>query len=666
MARTAMSTLCVSLLFGGSLAARAEEPSAASKAAVALSREGRYAEARSRLEQALGACAAGDSGRPCRALLHYTLGFVAQDQLEGSRRPSADEGVLGDAAIEAYEAALADAPDHGPTLANLASLFERRGNAALEADRPKDALASYERAMKLVPASEGVRRRLVAAWTAFPPKSLEPVLARLGEWESSWPGVAREGYVAVMRRTYATDAPIAEKALVRWLDLLAREDALTTADFAALPVQWVGPAPDALRAYMKTPWGEPATWWLQERSRVEALARVALALGKGFLAQGKGPEWPERCWQSALRVASPMSPRRVDLERELAMLYFHSPELDGNGQKMQRLLDQIFDEKMASIWQRDLDAVQRYHTTLGLIFAAQERWGTPSEPRGALFQLRHALDTAAQRSGPGMPPQPLPELRERLADGLTATGQKEQAFRTYVGAAQAYLDTDDLQSAERSLDRAQSLANAAKASASSLEPLRALGRLRSALAGPLPGPSDIAAALTWVQAPSAAGLAPDFVDRQRFKLLADAATRAPQGEQSLAAARALTVAADKKIPLQSPRDLLRVDDVTRIVNRGAGKIIGEATPASGDHVLQVGAELPGRAVRVSAQTMIQARLIEAGGLPPGAEVKVQGATITIKSESATAKELGEYQARVSRLPGVRAVVVKEKPEPPQD
>ena len=657
------SALVLGLVFAVARGSSAEDAATVSKTAVGLGQQGRYAEARAGVERSLSGCAPGDAGRDCRALLHYTLGFLAQLESESpaSGRAPAGEAPLLDEAVRSYEAALVDAPQHGPTLANLAAVLQRRGDAWLAAQRAPEALASYEAGLKVAPGSESLKRRMVDAWTSSA-EGLEPALAALRQWETSWPAVVRDGYVAVMSAAWARSPSIAERALVLWVDLLARGGTVAPGDLDALPRAWAAAAPSELREYVQAPWGtlSPSHWWLQASDRRDALARFALSLGAGFLAAGKGASWPERCWGSMLRVADPMSPRRVDLERELAMLYFHTPDLDPGGRKMAAVVDRVFDEKLGAYLARDLDAIQGYHTTLGLIFAAQKRWGTDHDPRSGLFQLRHALDAAAERSRQGAPPEPLPELRDLLAEGLAATGRSREAFETYVAAARGYLDTDDLIAADRSLNRAAEQAGSPAPAASPLEPLRALVRLRAALSGPAaPPPADLEEAAAWT-APT--GLDPGFADRQRFKLLADAAARGPAAGRHRAAARALTFAVDKPVPLLSPRDLLRVEDVIGTVGSHPVKVVGDSVTLPTDRTLAVGGGLAGRPVRVSAGTVIHARLIGEGAPPEGAAVQVRGDVVRVTARRSRRREVEEYRARIARLPGVAAVVVEDEPD----
>jgi hypothetical protein len=194
--------------------------------------------------------------------------------------------------------------------------------------------------------------------------------------------------------------------------------------------------------------------------------------------------------------------------------------------------------------------------------------------------------------------------------------------------------------------------------------LRSLARLRAAVSSPSTDPAALQAALAWgTEAPR--GFPPDFVDRQRFKLLSDATAAGGDDGQVEAAARALTVAVDKKVQLLSPRDLLRVEEVTAKVERRGGKTIGDAGAGAGQVALKAGAELSGRPVRVSAQTILQARVLE-DAPPAGAEVTVQGETVTIHAKPRSGKEAQEFGARVRKIPGVGAVVVREKPESPPE
>jgi len=93
----------------------------------------------------------------------------------------------------------------------------------------------------------------------------------------------------------------------------------------------------------------------------------------------------EGTWQTALKIVrgDHRSPSSLELRRALALLYVRYPDLDPTQSKLKDLVEQIFEDKMGAIQSNDLEAEQRYHTVLGLIFAGQQKWGSDYDPYSA-------------------------------------------------------------------------------------------------------------------------------------------------------------------------------------------------------------------------------------------------------------------------------------------
>src|SRR5262249_34010403 len=213
---------------------------------------------------------------------------------------------------------------------------------------------------------------------------------------------------------------------------------------------------------------------------------------------------------------------------------------------------------------------------LGVIFAQKGAWKTGHYALNAIFQLDNALKTAARRDARDGSYQPLPELRAQLAQGYQATGDAASARATYLAAAQAYLDPDALELARRTLQSATALPSPAASDRDVVSELDRVIAARSdvdAAAGRQLDPSaaDYAfradGAHGWLFGQSLRLPAP-FVDRQRFKRLADLAVGVNEAGHRAAAgdlaAQALSIAIERITVFTGPGDMVRIEKLRPI------------------------------------------------------------------------------------------------------
>jgi len=268
-----------------------------------------------------------------------------------------------------------------------------------------------------------------------------------------------------------------------------------------------------------------------------------------------GPEALDR----GRAIGSPLA-----LRQELALLYFHNPQLDPQGKRLDGLVWEMFRGKGDAIRKQDWPAMQEYHTVLGLIFAERGIWTTkPGEwrPASAIYQFEHALEAAQERLRRENFYQPLAELKARLAEGYRLTGSPGDAGRMYWYAALAYLDSDALREALTMLQKHRDFAGESD-EAALLDKL-VLYRSRS------PG---LATELTPERAPWLFRASPlrdeSFLLRQRFKIAADHAQAGPADTavQRLSSAyEAYQLVAKNGVPLVGAGDLLRWERVNALL-----------------------------------------------------------------------------------------------------
>jgi hypothetical protein len=606
------------------------------------------------LREGTEACPQQPDADGCRHLLQYSTAYAYEQQ--AAAEPQSEKELLARAA-GIYHGILKQVPAHSPTINNLLLIYQRLGALpraeALVADAvtadPKNAdryrlmLADiYESAgepgrardslLKALNDSESadIRSRLVALLRNEKEPDLKLVFNLGRRWEQPFPMPARSAFETVMWRGYESAGPLAEQALVRWVSLLGRNNNLSLASLRGLPPKWNAEAVGQLQAFLNNPWTPLAedNWWRDPRrpERGAALAAAALSLGSQTLASGQAAARVEKCWRIGLdasppyeyyRVASlPDSEQgvRLDLVTSLISLYDRYPNLETAGSFDQLQCD-LFHGKNDAYYLEDLEAIQRHHTILGLLYASKGMWARQqnlncSSPsmgqfvvegrfRDAFFQLESAIRIAERRaSRPDGVYQPLAQLKQRLAEGAERIGGAGSGQRTRwrIAALEAFLDEDDLEGARRNQawarEQWRNLSPEERGAVERLSNLlllrleaanpdstlqRALGR------GPLPRES-----LRPLVATPADRFSQGFLERQRFKVLADLSAQAEKlGPASQRGARSAAYEAyrgslDARLTLIGAADVQRIQHVTNTLAATLG--IAGAQASSSQYV----------------------------------------------------------------------------------
>ncbi|HEU4785816.1 MAG TPA: hypothetical protein VFS57_00355, partial [Gemmatimonadaceae bacterium] len=443
---------------------------------------------RTSLESVRATCALSDSPTSCRSHVDYSLGYLYQT--EGTRA-SAGRDTLLDRALQYYDSSLAADPNNRAALYNKAlsvraigapaspesflrdaavrdpargsTYMSLLGDYFWDQTRWRDAVGAYRGALSADPDNAATRAALVQCYRRWRDPAVLPELLAVGDgWLVRFPESAADAYRAVVERALAVarageEPEIAARAIVKLVSvqdrfgdtLLARsaQDTSGLARFAPLL---------QLEAFLRTAAIDSAPWW-STGDRRQALARAALVRGSEASAKGDDPR-AERLWLAGVNLARYRSRESVDLEREIALLYSRRPDIDPRGDKFRRIEDRIFVDKGGALASGDVEAAQRFHTTLFLIYSQRGTWRSPYPARNALDQLTWAVRAADERASSEHFYQPLPELRERLAFVLDSLREDRPAAQSMaVGAVRAWLDVDDPQSAQRSARLARRL-----------------------------------------------------------------------------------------------------------------------------------------------------------------------------------------------------------------
>ncbi|HSQ31974.1 MAG TPA: hypothetical protein VLN49_19085 [Gemmatimonadaceae bacterium] len=629
-----------------------------------------FAATRKSLESVRVSCALSDSPAGCRSHVDYSLGYLYQT--EGSRVDAGRDTLLG-RAMQYYDSALAADPNNRAALYNKALSVRDLGTRAApepflreaavrdparsstylallgdyfwDQARWRDAVGAYRGALDADPENAATRAALVQCYRRWRDPSVLPELLNVGDsWQVRFPESAADAYRAVIQRALAGARPgeepeIAARAIVKLVSvqdrfgdtLLARSPTDTSALGRWTPLL-------QFEAFLRTASIDSAPWW-STGDRRQALARAALVRGSEASANGDDAR-AERLWTAGVSLAARRSRESVDLQRELALLYSRRPEIDRGGDKFRRIEDQIFVEKGAALASGDLEAAQRFHTTLFLIYSQRGIWRSPYPARNALDQLTWALRAADERATSEHFYQPLPELRERLATVLDSLRQNRTGARDMaIAAVRAWLDADDPESAQRSARLARRLG--ADVQLAALDALIAR-RTRAAA-------SCDRSTFTALE-PAA------FAARQRFKLYADCGANA--GAFAIADTPGFT--------------LIGIEDVLRFERAASGLLAsvgmpplhaGHLEPAQPDRdaiPVALATETMPRWLDLEPDERLALRAIVAlGDAATGARMRVESGNIEITSGT---RPIGAATLdRLRALPGAKLVGLARGP-----
>ncbi len=514
--------------------------------ALAVASSGRFTEARANLEGQLARCGAGPDGRDCRILSASGLGAVLQQQGSIDRK---NRDSLYTASVVYYDRVLREAPAdadavYGKALAyrslgphewmepffrqapsldtNRAALYLTfQGDYFAATKRFPQAVTAYRAALRQNVENDGARGGLVDALAATGASSSLELVQLARGWEAQYPESALNAYRAVLVNSFAPgnqrDA-IADSAMVGLVRVQARNRLAVGSVPRGVSTEWT-PVRE-MRSFLDKAVVNVAPWWRLGPERDATLAQAALAGGRAAAAGGRSTQ-AESLFAVGVAIAKRTSTTSLDLQRELALLYYQHGDLDPSHRKFDALEQDIFEGKMGALQSGDLEAAQRYHTTLGLIYAGRGVWKSTSPARNAIQQLVWALDKAEERRQRQQFYQPLPELGQLLAHHLDSLGRPGEAAQRYADAARGLLDVDDFTAADAAAKNAMRLgAETSVAGAVRVSSLRS----DIALGGDAARSACTAGRMSALLRSGDAA----FVARQRFKVLADcAAVEAP-------------------------------------------------------------------------------------------------------------------------------------------
>jgi tetratricopeptide (TPR) repeat protein len=567
----------------------------------------------------------------CETLKQFSLGFLyeawAQADLEHRR-------ILLARAVEFYGRAQRLSPDNVQILTNLAltarsagdletatdsaaqlvTLDSTRayehylflGDLLLARDDRPGAMRAYQSAIELNAASPEAHRRILNL--RMRPDNSREVFAFSKRLSRSFPEVAVIGFSFVINSDFRNDVERSDKALTLWSALRANLGQIGVAELDTLPNPEIWRSRGIAELHQIISGGRISLkWWSETDERRDAISRVLRRRAATIRAtQNLELENRLRTALQLLRKAVDIAPpyyayfrgslkdstnAQLDAATDLVTLH-HEIKAGGNyselsgvsAGQLEEMTNVLFDGKAGAYAAGQLEAIQRYHTVLGMVYYETGRirsdWAD-----NATYQLSHALSTADRIAArePGLY-KPLPELERMLATVYFRRHETKEGAERSLRAAMGFLETDNLSAATDALTLARESgadSNRSQAVATILSS-RELLQARGMQAVEVEGHTvKLNAQLSWLSDPNTLALDADFVARQRFKVLSDLGNELREaGHVDLSrdvSAEALNAASGQKV-LTSLQDIRRIQSIESNLSAGSVKLSAAQRP----------------------------------------------------------------------------------------
>jgi tetratricopeptide (TPR) repeat protein len=198
--------------------------------------------------------------------------------------------------------------------------------------------------------------------------------------------VAVRGYECLIAKTNQAGelSQIIGNSAEAWVELESQMGTLSPASLRRLPSSVVdrSKALSELRPWIENPPGPDFVYWQGSFLRRHIAASALRALGQYQRISGQ-PEQAVNLYQKSLNLAPPyyvyteeLRDRPIvglDAALDLAALFQAFPRLDPKGEQFRKLENELLEEKTMAYVEKNLVAVQKFHTVLGVIYAERGR-----------------------------------------------------------------------------------------------------------------------------------------------------------------------------------------------------------------------------------------------------------------------------------------------------
>ena len=558
-------------------------------------------------------CNDAANSEDCHFMIFFTAGYLSQVNIERSGDPQK----YTEYALQFYHEALRSNPENIQVLTNMYILYRNR--AYEEALKTLDKLAEIDNenaskyylnkagiyAEKGDHAAEAMSYRQAfwadpnetACWNAFnaynniktPGASFNGIMSFSKELaDQKQYDYARNGYLfAIKKAIHVNDQGMANMACLKWLETVSLDPKhINTSMVNELPdtIKWRSECnvelhrlfADPLRFFLSN---KNLNLSLKER---HIMASVLLGFENEAIMKGNikyavqlldiafsmAPEF----FQYHSEEMKDLSPIKMNIALELARVYTNYPEFDSDGSRFNTLIQRLFNEKAVHYQQKDLEAIQRSHTVLGLIYAERNVWRSDWYAGNAIYQLEHAIKIQKnlEKQDPSKY-RPIPSLYQTLANGYAFTGQKEQEATAFLNASIGYLDIDYIDESAKFVRKAGSMNSLPQDKVSLLRTINSIINLRSDInhnrINFKEDPATLEKQIT--QNYVFTSVSPDydsFLNRQRFKILSDIGQKVsganPNYSYPVFEIKALEYLKKEKT-LSSPKDIQRINHIEK-------------------------------------------------------------------------------------------------------
>jgi len=512
--------------------------------------------------------------------------------------------------------------------------------------------------------------------------------------------LARKGYLFVLKKAISVnDQSIAGEACVDWLDALTLSpERITGSIVDELPdtIAWGSECNFQLHKMFS----DPLNFLTSQRNKSFSLkerhiiATVLLGLESGYVMQGD-IEYAVKLLEEAFKAApwfyqyhsdelKDLYPVQTNIALELARLYTNYPEFDPDNSKFNSLIRELFNEKAAHYKQNDLEAIQRSHTVLGLIYAERNIWNSNWSAGNAIFQLEHAIkiQNELEKKDPSKY-KPVPSLYQTLAKGYAITGQKKAEATALINAAKDYLDIDYIAASEKYVKQAKNIQVLTPEQTTFLSALNSIITIRSDILNNKLNFREDPAVLE--QTISSSVLFADsvkipdnsFLNRQRFKVLSDIGQRVsevnPDYTYPLFEVKALEYLKREK-NLSSHQDIERINHIEKTFRLNLeDKNIIKVTPntdiinkSGNTKNLHLNTGSSNTTIEVNNDLFIIGKLYETVPMQSRntqdlKQIKVRQGQVTIPEASAESQQIID-EDRIQKINGVKRVRKRSIPE----
>jgi len=555
-----------------------------------------WSEAESNLKNMKSSC----RNVACYGKVHFTYGYFF---IERSATVESNKSGLLDSAAFHFQKVLKDYPSNQAAYQNLSLVYEKKNKpyqaikvlqTAFKVDDNPQYLNSiaelfiqqkkydsayyyYDMARNKDPFSEEAHSRIVYLYNFLSVPSSKIILHSFDMNNLGFTGLATKALKELVKREHAREPKEMEHVFELWVSFASQEKSINAND---IPAEWDHPAVKELLSVFQDPknagslrWWNPSAFF-DEGPMLERKGTITMALqviGEQLINENKIRD-SQFILENAYEIITQGNIYRFldrsesipdiffDVATDLGTLYTRYRETDPQGERFKKLENELFNGKTDAYLSLNKEAIMKFHTTLGLIYAERNEWKKGGFKNG-IFQLSTAIQKSSEAKNTAY-------LKTLLANGYLNTDNISKARETLLSAAVSYLNNDDFYSAQTTIKKYDSLHGENTRVYSQLQKIM---EFRSGLekVNALQIESQATLAKTVTDLTTREGdLSSYFYSIQRYKIFADIGILASRNEQKNAAVYFHTLAIKEASGIDAFTnldDMLRLNEIRETI-----------------------------------------------------------------------------------------------------